>query len=149
MIVGALPPRAAAALADAVLVLHVGIVAFVVFGLVAIGLGGWRGWAWVRGLRWRTAHVALMVFVALQAWLGAVCPLTVWEQSLRRQAGQHAYGGSFIEYWLARLIFFDAPPWVFVAAYTCFATLVLLAWRRVPPARRARRSAVDATDDAA
>lgn len=137
MIIGSLTPRAAAVLADAVLVLHVGIVAFVVFGLVAVGLGALRGWAWVHGFRWRAAHVALMVFVALQAWLGAICPLTIWEQALRRHAGQQAYGGSFVEYWLARLIFFDAPPWVFVVAYTAFATLVLVAWRCVPPRRRA------------
>jgi polyferredoxin len=138
MSIAAIPPRIAAALADAILVLHVGIVAFVVFGLVAIALGGVLGWAWVRGLRWRGVHVALMAFVALQAWVGAVCPLTVWEQALRRHAGQAAYDGSFIEHWLARLIFFDAPAWVFVAAYTAFAMLVLLAWRGVPP--RPRRS---------
>lgn len=133
-----LPPGVAAALADAVLVAHVVVVAFVVFGLLAIAVGARRGWAWVRDVRWRATHVALMGFVALQAWLGAVCPLTIWEQALRRRAGQPAYETSFIEHWLARLIFFDAPLWVFVAAYTAFAALVALAWVRVRPRRRAR-----------
>lgn len=132
-----LPPGVAGTLADAVLIAHVGIVAFVVLGLVAIALGGWRRWRWVRALRWRALHVLLMLFIAVQAWLGALCPLTIWEQALRRHAGQASYGGSFIEYWLARLIYFDLPPWVFVAAYTAFAGAVLLAWRRVPPRRRA------------
>lgn len=131
----ALSPTQAAALADAVLVLHVGIVAFVVLGALAIAVGA-RRWPWVRGRRWRTVHVLLMAFIALQAWLGALCPLTVWEQALRRQAGQAAYGGTFIEHWLSRLIFFDAPPWAFVALYTAFAALVIAAWRRVPPRRR-------------
>jgi hypothetical protein len=131
-----LSPGAAGLLADAVLVLHVGIVAFVVLGLLVIPMGARRRWRWVRDIRWRAVHVLLMLFIALQAWLGALCPLTLWEQALRRHAGQATYGESFIEHWLARLIFFDAPWWAFVAAYTAFAALVLLAWVRVRPERR-------------
>lgn len=131
----AIPPALAAWLADVVLVAHVGVVAFVVLGALAIALGGWQRWRWVRGRRWRLAHVALMGVVALQAWLGALCPLTVWEQALRRRAGEATNEGSFIEHWLSRLIFFEAPWWVFVAAYTAFAMLVLLLWRVVPPRR--------------
>lgn len=130
----ALAPAHAAALADAILVLHVGIVAFVVFGALAIAIGA-RHWPWVRRRRWRTVHLLLMVFIALQAWLGALCPLTVWEQALRRYAGEAAYGGSFIEHWLSRLIFFDAPAWAFVALYSAFAGLVLAGWFLVPPRR--------------
>lgn len=128
-------PALAGTLADAILVLHVGIVCFVVLGALAIPAGAWRGWHWVRGLRWRLAHVVLMGVIALQAWLGALCPLTVWEQALRRRAGEAVYGESFIEHWLSRLIFFDAPWWIFVAAYTGFAAFVLLLWRWVPPRR--------------
>ena len=129
-------PTLAAALADAILVVHVGIVAFVIFGALAIIIGRTR-WRWVRGFRWRMVHVLLMAFIALQAWLGALCPLTVWEQSLRRRAGQSVYSESFIEHWLSRLIFFDAPWWSFVAAYSVFAALVIAAWFLVPPRRRA------------
>lgn len=131
----ALSPAQAGWLADAILVLHVGVVAFVLLGALAIALGAWRGWRWVRGFRWRLAHVLLMGFIAAQAWLGALCPLTVWEQALRGHAGQAAYGGSFIEHWLSRLIFFEAPWWTFVAAYSVFAALIVLAWFRVPPLR--------------
>ena len=131
-----LSPANAATLADAILVLHVGIVAFVVLGMALVVVGGWRRWRWVHGFRWRLAHLLLMVFVVLQAWLGALCPLTVWEQALRRRAGQHVYDASFIEHWLSRLIFFEAPWWAFVAAYTGFAALVLVAWVKVPPRRR-------------
>ena len=53
----ALSPATAALLADAILILHVGIVAFVVLGAVAILIGGLRGWRWVRGFGWRLAHV--------------------------------------------------------------------------------------------
>ena len=132
-----LSPASAARLADAILTLHAGIVAFVVLGTALILVGGWRRWNWVRGFKWRLAHLLLMVFVMLQAWLGELCPLTVWEQALRRRAGHHAYDESFMAHWLSRLIFFEAPWWAFVAAYTGFAALVLVTWFRVPP-RRAR-----------
>lgn len=132
----AMSPTHAGWLADAILVVHVGIVGFVLLGALAIAIGA-RRWRWVRGFRWRLAHVLLMGFIAVQAWLGALCPLTVWEQALRRHAGEAAYGESFIEHWLSRLIFFEAPWWTFVAAYSAFAALVVLAWFLVPPRRRA------------
>jgi len=131
----AISPATAGALADAILALHVGIVAFVVLGELLVLVGGRRGWRWVRSVPLRAAHLALMVFVALQAWFGALCPLTVWEQALRRRAGHAVYAESFIEHWLSRLIFFEAPWWLFVAAYTAFGVLVLLTWRWVPPRR--------------
>lgn len=135
----AIPPALAATLADAILVLHVGIVAFVVIGEALFLIGGWRDWRWVRRWWLRVSHLALMVFIALQAWLGALCPLTVWEQALRRRAGQTVYAESFIEHWLSRLIFFEAPWWAFIAAYTAFAVLVLATWRWAPPVRHTRR----------
>lgn len=128
-------PVSAMVLANMILVLHVGIVAFVVLGQVLILIGARRGWVWVRNRALRIAHLALMLFIALQSWLGALCPLTEWEQALRRSAGQDTYAESFIEHWLSRLIFFEAPWWVFVAAYTAFALLVLLTWRWIPPRR--------------
>jgi hypothetical protein len=92
----------------------------------------------LRDLRWRVAHLLLMGFIALQAWLGALCPLTTWEQALRRRAGQAAYAGSFIEHWLSRLIFFEGPWWAFVAAYSAFAALMVVEWVVVRPRHRIR-----------
>lgn len=132
-------PVIAAALADAILALHVGVVAFVVLGAVLILVGAWRRWRWIHGFAWRLVHLLLMGYIALQAWLGELCPLTVWEQALRRRAGERTYEESFIEHWLSRAIFFEAPWWTFVAAYTGFALLVLLLWFKVPPRRRGAR----------
>lgn len=132
-----IPAGLAAVLANAILLLHVGVVAFVVLGEFAFLIGGRHGWRWVRNRAMRISHLALMMFIAVQAWLGALCPLTIWEQALRQRAAQDAYAGSFIEHWLSRLIFFDAPWWLFVAAYTAFAVLVLLTWHWVPPRRPA------------
>lgn len=126
----------AALLADAILVLHVGIVVFVVLGSLAILVGGPAGWGWVRNRAFRIGHLALMAFIALQAWLGRLCPLTEWEQALRIRAGQDAYGESFIEHWLSRLLYFDLPWWTFVAAYSALALLLALCWRWWPPRPR-------------
>jgi hypothetical protein len=48
------------------------------------------------------------------------------------------YTESFVAHWLARVLFYDAPWWAFVVAYTAFALLVVGLWVFVPP-RRARR----------
>lgn len=52
----------------------------------------------------------------------------MWEQDLRRAAGQGAHTESFIGHWLSRLLYWDLPWWAFVAAYTGFAVLVAGAW---------------------
>lgn len=128
-------PLAYRFLADAVLALHVAIVAFVVGGLVAVLVGNWRGWGWVNRFRFRLAHLAAIAVVVAESWAGAVCPLTTLEIWLRLQAGGGAYDGSFIEHWLQRLLYYDAPQWVFIAAYTAFGLAVLAAWWLFPPHR--------------
>ena len=129
-----------ALLADAVLLLHFGVVLFVVGGLVLVVLGNRCGWRWVNGWWFRLAHLAAIAFVVLQSWFGQICPLTTLESWLRVRAGAHAYDASFIEHWVQRLLYYEAPSWVFAAAYTAFGLLVALAWRRFPPRRaRARR----------
>jgi hypothetical protein len=126
-------PNTARLLADVMLAAHVVVVAFVVGGLVVIFVGGALGWAWVRHRLFRLTHLATVVFIVVQTWLGELCPLTIWEQDLRVIAGQAAYQESFIEHWLSRLLYFDAPWWVFVAAYTVFGALVVVSWWWIPP----------------
>jgi len=128
-------PAFAGVLADAVLAVHVGIAAFVVGMTLALLVGGPLGWRWVRRRRLRWLHVALVVVIALQAWLGRLCPLTIWEQWLRTRAGQQAYSESFVAHWLSRVLFFEAPWWTFVAAYSALALVVAGAWYWWPPRR--------------
>jgi len=120
-------------LADIVLLLHFGIVIFVVLGLPIILIGNRVGWRWVNNLWWRLAHLATIGVVVLQAWLGRYCSLTKLESSLREQAGQVGYEQSFIEHWVQRLLYFEAPMWGFAVVYTGFALLVAWAWWRFPP----------------
>jgi hypothetical protein len=123
-------------LADAVLVLHVSLVLFVVGGLALIVLGNLRAWAWVNAWWFRLGHLATIGVVVAEAWWGVVCPLTTLEMWLRTQARGSTYAGNFIEYWLQALLFWQAPPWVFTAAYTLFGLAVAAAWWWFPPKRR-------------
>jgi len=120
-------------LADAVLTLHFAVVAFVLGGALVVPMGGWLGWRWVLAPLFRLVHLGAIAFVVLQSWLGAACPLTVLEIWLRRQARYAGYEKSFIEHWVQRLLYYDAPPWVFGLAYTLFGLGVLWLWRRWPP----------------
>lgn len=133
-----LAPSLSRLLADVVLVAHVGVAAFVVAGLLLVVVGNLKRWSWVNNGWFRAAHVAAIGIVVAEAWLGIVCPLTTFEMWLRSRAGEAAYGGGFIEHWLQRLLFYSAPAWVFVAAYTGFGLLVLAAWWRFPPRFKAR-----------
>jgi hypothetical protein len=126
-------------LADIVLATHFAVVLFVIGGLVAIVAGNFYDWPFVNSWWFRVAHLAAIAIVVAQAWLGIACPLTTLESALRVKAGGTGYETSFIEHWLARLLYYEAPAWVFTAAYTLFAVAVGAAWWRFPPGRRSGR----------
>ena len=92
-------------------------------------------WDWVRNRRFRIAHLIAIGVVVLQSWFGMICPLTIWEMSLRAKAGDATYAGSFIAYWLDAILYYQAPPWVFAVAYTTFGALVIISWFWVRPRR--------------
>ena len=119
--------------ADALLLIHTLFVAFVVLGLLLIVLGGVRNWHWVRNPWFRLVHLSAIGFVVIQAWLGHICPLTIWENSLRARAGEMGYSGTFIGHWLEQLLYYDAPAWVFIALYSLFGLLVLASWWWIRP----------------
>jgi hypothetical protein len=123
-------------IAETVLVLHFLFVLFVVFGLALIVAGGVLGWPWVRNRTFRLAHVLAIGLVVFQAWLGMICPLTHIENWARAAAGDVQYSGSFIAHWVERLLYYEAPGWVFVLGYTVFGMAVVAAWVMVPPRRR-------------
>ena len=129
-------PHSFLLLADVVLVLHFAVVVFVLGGLLAVFVGNMLHWQWVNALLFRATHLLAIGVVVLQAWLGQLCPLTILESWLRRQGGEAAYTASFIEHWLQRIMFYEAPFWVFTLAYSAFGLLVLAAWYYFPPKRR-------------
>jgi hypothetical protein len=120
--------------ADLILVVHFAFVSLVVGGLTATWIGAALHWRWVRNLWFRVAHLAAICFVAGEALLGVMCPLTVWEDALRGRGAQTA----FIARWVHRVMFYDLPEWVFTAAYVLFAAAVAATLWLVPPERRRR-----------
>src|SRR5258708_9567973 len=123
-------------LADTVLVARVLFVLLVVGGFALILAGAGR-WSWIRNLTFRMLHVAAIVFVAAEALLGVTCPLTRWEDMLRATGREER---SFIGRWLAWLLYYDLPEWVFAIAYASFALAVIGGWCAIPPRARSRRS---------
>jgi hypothetical protein len=124
-------------LSDVVLILHFAFVAFVVGGFLAIWLGWFLRWEWVRNRRFRFVHLLAIGFVVLESIIGMVCPLTVWEQQLRVRGGGVAYEETFIQHWLGRVIFFDASEALLNVLYAAFFLLVIATLWLVPPRRRA------------
>jgi Protein of Unknown function (DUF2784) len=83
--------------ADAILVLHLAFILFVMFGAALV--------AWRARLAW--LHLPAL---AWGVWISAthgICPLTPLENSLRLAAGEAGYEGSFIDHYLVPVIYPD------------------------------------------
>ena len=119
-------------LAATILAIHVSIIAFNLFGLVAVPLGAWRGWRWVHAPVWRLLHLGSLAVVALQAALGRACFLTIWQADLE---GAQGAAEPLIVRWVNSLVYWPLPLWVFTLAY--FAVLIYaLALLLLVPLRR-------------
>ncbi len=81
--------------AQAVLLLHLGFIGFVMLG----------GWLAIRHPAWAAVHLPAAAWGAYVELSGRICPLTVWENALRVRAGQAGYQGGFIEHYLLAIIY--------------------------------------------
>ena len=115
-------------LADAVVLVHLAFVLFVV-------LGGFLAW------RWRKVVYLHLPALAWGIWIeasGGICPLTPLENRLRLLGGEAGYSGSFIEHYILPLLYplqlTRQTQWVLLAALlavnlVAYASLIL---RRQP-----------------
>ncbi|MCL4847672.1 MAG: DUF2784 family protein [Acidobacteria bacterium] len=126
-----------ALLADAIVVVHLAFVAFVV-------LGGLMVWRWPR-LAW--VHVPAAAWGALVEFRGWVCPLTPLEVSWRLRAGQEGYTGDFVEQYLLPILYPEGLTrgvqialgvFVVVVNVGVYAALLLRARRRSAPGAAGR-----------
>jgi hypothetical protein len=86
----------------------------------------------VRNFWFRIAHLAAIAFVAAEAVVGVLCPLTVWEAALRGAPAEK----SFVAQWAHRLLFYDFPEWIFTVLHIGFALLVAASWFLVRPVKK-------------
>jgi len=118
--------------AAAVFWVHIAIIAFNLFGLVAIPLGAWRAWPFVYAFLWRALHLLSLFVVALQAVLGRACFLTIWEYDLAAP-GEPTSNVPLIQGWVSRLIYWPLPLWVFAVIYVAILAYTVLLWYWVRP----------------
>ena len=81
--------------ADLILVIHLAFIVFVVLGGLLI-------------LRYRWivyVHIPAALWGAFVETSGRICPLTIWENSLRRSAGDSGYAESFVENYILPVIY--------------------------------------------
>jgi hypothetical protein len=129
--------RSYALLADLIAIFHLLYVIFAVGGQVIIMVGWVKRWQFIRKPGFRITHLIAVGFVALEAVIGMICPLTEWEYMLRRMAGQSIDSNlSFIARLVRMIIFYDFPPWVFTFMHISFGILVILTFIFVPPKHR-------------
>lgn len=81
--------------ADALVVIHLVFILFVMLG--GLLLLRWPSLIWL--------HVPAVAWGVIVECLHLGCPLTPWENQLRRMAGQAGYEGGFIEHYLIPLIY--------------------------------------------
>ncbi|HSG50213.1 MAG TPA: DUF2784 domain-containing protein [Longimicrobiales bacterium] len=81
--------------ADALVLLHGAWLAFTVLG--ALLVVRWPKVMWV--------HLPIVAWGALVEFTGWVCPLTPWENQLRRMGGEEGYAGGFIERYVTAVIY--------------------------------------------
>jgi hypothetical protein len=121
-------------LAQAILAVHVAIILFNLFGLIAVPLGAFCRWQFVRVRWWRVLHLVLLGTVALQAVAGRACILTLWQDAVATGAASPT---PLIMGWVNRMIYWPLPIWVFAALYVLvFGYALALLWL-VPPRRHA------------
>ena len=111
-------------LADLVMLAHFGFLAYVALGGF---LAWWRPWSMV-------PHLAAATWGAVTATAGIPCPLTAWENALRRRGGELGLTRGFIDTYLTGIVY---PAQHLRTAQLLVATLVLVSWIGFVVRRRA------------
>lgn len=115
---------------QAVLAVHIAVILFNVFGLVAVPAGAVCGWRFVHIRWWRVLHLLSLAAVAAQALAGRACFLTIWQSRL---AGSIQPATPLIVRWIERMVYWPLPIWVFAALYVLiFAYALVLLWLVLP-----------------
>jgi hypothetical protein len=107
--------------ADAVLVLHLAFIVFIIFGgLFALR---WRRAAWL--------HVPTVLWGVWIELVGPTCPLTPLENRLREAAGQEGYTGGFTDHYIVPVVYppgLDAQMQLVLAGLLVAVNAIVYGW---------------------
>ena len=99
--------------ADLLVLLHLAFIIFVVTGGLAV-----FKWQWMAFL-----HIPAAAWGAMIEYRGWICPLTPWENNLRKLAGEEGYTEGFIEHYILQVIY---PPGLTRDIQTTLGTIVVV-----------------------
>ncbi|MBV8341566.1 MAG: DUF2784 domain-containing protein [Gammaproteobacteria bacterium] len=88
-------------LADALVIVHFAFTAFVIFG-------GFLTWHWPKVA---FAHLPALAWGCWVEMSHSICPLTPWENHLRRLGGESGYSGGFLAHYLVRVLYPPGLTW--------------------------------------
>jgi hypothetical protein len=127
-------------LADIIMVIHFLWIIFMLIGFVLTVRAFWKPAFFDRWV-FRTIHLAGILFVAAWELLGKYCPLTLWENALRRKYDPDTnYPGSFIIGHLEDLIYPDVSPLVVMIPTIFIALFILIVFITRPPSKFQRKA---------
>jgi len=107
--------------ADAIVLLHLGFVVFVVAGGLLV-------------FRWHRVallHLPAVVWAVLLEFRGWLCPLTPLELSLRASGGQAGYSGGFVEHYILPVLYpaeLDSTLQIALGSFVIVINVVLYSW---------------------
>ena len=102
-------------------VVHLAFLAF-------IPSGGFLAIRWPR-LMW--PHLACVAIGLVSITIGFDCPLTSWEQTLRRRGGQRPYRDGFVDHYLTGRVYPHGYAWTVQALFAaCVVTSYALMYVR-------------------
>ena len=109
-----------------VAIVHMGVLAYIVFG----------GFLALRGLAWLWPSVASTLYSAYVTLAHFTCPLTTLEKWLLEVGGRVPYEGSFIAHYLHDVLYpaqYERAAWVIAMSIALASYAVALTrWRRRP-----------------
>jgi len=115
-------------LADVVLAVH-----FIYVGFIPLG-----GLLVVRFPRLLGLHLTCVAIALVSVTVGFDCPLTTWEQSLRRKGGQRPYRDGFVAHYLTGRVYPHGYDWAVQVLFgVCIVgSYAFIVYRRMTQARQ-------------
>lgn len=126
-------------LADIIVVMHFAWILFMLVGFMLTLIGFWWKSFFDRWL-FRTLHLCGIAYVGLLAFLKEYCPVTILENILRaRYNPESTYPGSFIVYYIEKLVYPEVNPLVILIPTIIIAVFTVVVFIIRPPAKIRRK----------